>query len=185
MSIKHDLSQSELKKLLHYNPDTGVFTWLQSRGSVRAGTVAGCTRTWDRHPSVPISINNKKYKAHRLAWLYVHGRWPFDQIDHIDGNPLNNRISNIRECSHSGNQQNRTLNKNSSTGYMGVSYHKRDGKYQARIKVNNKKKHLGYFDTPEEAYQAYVEAKAKLHTFNPSIPERTLIAQNNIHTGDC
>lgn len=181
MTNKHDLSQSELKDLLHYNPDTGVFTWNKSISRIKKGDIAGSINiNADGYKRIRIEIKRKKHQAHRLAWFYMYGRWPINQIDHIDGNPLNNRILNIRECSNSENQQNRSLNKNNNSGYFGVTFHKPTGKFQSQIRKNGKNKYLGRFDNPEEAHKAYVIAKAKLHTFNPDIPERTLLSQASV-----
>jgi hypothetical protein len=156
------LTQKELKELLHYDPNTGIFTWCINKRGCKIGNIAGYC---DPKNYIIIGINGKLYGAHRLAWLYVYGIWPKDQIDHIDGNPNNNRISNLRECDNRGNQQNKTKQKNNKSGYLGVYFYR--NKWVAQIKHQKKVYHLGRYNTPEEAHDAYLRAKAKLHSFNP------------------
>ena len=99
---------------------------------------------------------------HRLAWLYVYGEWPHQQIDHIDGNKLNNRIENLRDVSPYANNENlHNPKKHNSTGVLGVR--KRGNKYHSRIVVNGIEKHLGTFPTAAIAHQAYIDAKRKYH----------------------
>ncbi len=163
------LTQSRLKELLRYDPDTGVFTWAVRRHGVRIGDVAGGV---DFYGYLCIKIDGRLYKAHRLAWLYVYGKWPADQMDHINGVCDDNRLRNLREATHAQNEQNRALNANNVSGYPGVSWHKRDRKWQSQIGFEGRGKHLGYFDDPESAYAAYLSAKAKLHTFHPTVREK-------------
>jgi hypothetical protein len=163
--MKTELTQSRLKELLHYDPETGLFTWLVSTGRrVKVGDVAVSINGRGYRQ---IQIDGKNYLAHRLAFLWVTGSFPKDQVDHIDGDPANNRWSNLRECTNAENNQNRASRKNSSSKYVGVCWHKRDQKWVAHIRINGKPIHIGYFDTEEEAYQAYCKAKAEIHTFNP------------------
>ena len=158
------LTQARLKELLYYNKETGEFKWLVSRCCVKAGNVAGSVSVFGY---CDIRLDYKIYKAHRLAWLYSHGCWPKFQLDHIDGNRLNNRISNLRECTNSENAQNRKSRERSSSKYIGVYKTKKTKKFVAQITVNGNQKHLGYFETEKLAYLAYCEAKKKLHSFNP------------------
>lgn len=152
------LTQQKLKNFLEYDTETGVFKWLvdKSWGS-KTGKIAGSTVT--RGYKV-IEIDYKKYKAHRLAWLYVYGEFPTGRqkyIDHIDGDTSNNRISNLRICNSSENQRNRSTSNNNTSGYKGVSWHKVTGKYQANIKsaITGKIEYLGLYLTPEEASKVY------------------------------
>lgn len=157
-----DLPAEALRELLAYNPDTGVFVWRQNHqfhkvAGKRAGTLS---RAGYRY----ISIKGHKMLAHRLAWLYVHGVWPDGLIDHINGDPDDNRIANLRVATHGENMQNRQrANRNNSTGMMGVRrYYNR---WRAVISVGRTSIPLGIFDSPEEAHEAYLAAKRELHPF--------------------
>jgi hypothetical protein len=112
---------------------------------------------------------NKQYRAHRIIWMMFNGNLPKEQLDHIDGDRANNRIENLRECSNTENQQNRKLNKDNKTGFTGVTIWKT--KFKAEIRLNKKGYYLGLFDTAEEAHKAYLNKKAELHTFNPTVRE--------------
>jgi len=159
---KTAITQQQLMELLKYDAHSGVFIWLVDRGrKAKAGAVAGCIRP-DGYRS--IIICGRSYRAHRLAWLYVHGKWPVLDIDHLNGNGDDNRIANLRDVTTSVNCQNqrRATVKNVS-GVLGVSFHKRTGKYQAKIKLDGKSIYLGLFATPELAGDAYLQAKRSLH----------------------
>jgi hypothetical protein len=157
------VSQERLHRLLHYNADSGIFTWKHSRGPrARAGDEAGAV---DSYGYVVIKVDFRLYKAHRLAWLYVHGRWPESQLDHINGNPSDNRLLNLREASDAENAQNKKLPKSNTSGLMGATWHKRNKKWVATISSV----HLGYFNTAQEAHDAYCKAKANLHKFQPTV----------------
>ena len=157
---KADLTAAQLRERLEYAPETGVFRWKKVFGARRAGTVAGSISTggyWRL-----LIRPHGAFSAHRLAWLYVHGEWPTHQIDHINGNRLDNRIANLRDIPQSGNVQNRRrANADSTTGVLGVSPSR--GRFGARIRLNNRLIWLGTYDTPGEAHAAYVSAKRKLH----------------------
>jgi hypothetical protein len=155
-----ELTHDELHRILNYNKQTGVFTWLVDSGARKcAGLQAGSLSTMNR---VYISIKRKKYLAHRLAWFYVHGVWPSAQIDHKDGDPTNNRLSNLREATNAQNQQN-LRNPKGLNPYVGVHYVPRGSKWAARING----KHIGYAKTAERAHALYLKAKAELHTHAP------------------
>lgn len=157
------LTQSILKEVLHYDPNTGEFRWKINRRRIKYGNIAGTIR----HDYITIVYEQKQYFVHRLAWLYMTGNWPTNQIDHINGIGHDNRWHNLREATNSQNNQNRALSKNNKSGFIGVSWCKQRNKWRAQIKFNNKKMYLGSFECPQEAYQAYLTAKAKYHTFNP------------------
>jgi hypothetical protein len=143
----------EFKKVLRYNSLTGEFFWLTFKGFILApGQRAGHLQ---KSGYVAIGYEGKYYKAHRLAWLFTYGEWPLKDIDHINRRKDDNRIANLRECTSAQNQANRRANKNNSTGYRGVSFHRKIGKFHAAIRVNWKPIHLGYFSTAEEAGAAY------------------------------
>ena len=110
-----------------------------------------------------IKVDSVTYKAHRLAWLCVHGEWPAGQIDHINGSRTDNRIANLRDVPHLINAQNRRrANRNNSTGLLGVSHGKAGG-YVATICVGSKTEYLGVFSSAEEAHQMYLLAKRQKH----------------------
>lgn len=159
------ITQARLKEILCYIPETGVFIWLESLSNrVTAGAIAGSINSNDYSQ---IKIDGRNYKAHRLAFLFMTGRFPQDQVDHIDGDRANNRWSNLRECTPAENQQNRISRPDCSSKFVGVTFHKAKGKWQAYIQVDGKRKHLSYFTTESDAHAAYLAAKADLHTFNP------------------
>ena len=155
-----ELTQELLKKVLHYCPDTGVFTWLKrprsmftskrefNRWNTRySGKKAGTLRE-DGYICINIligAVNRTMLLAHRLAWFYVKGTWP-NVIDHINGKKDDNRISNIRDTTVLGNTKNVKIYKTNTTGIMGVVWQKDKNKWHAGISVNKKRKHLGYFD---------------------------------------
>jgi hypothetical protein len=153
------LTVERLKSLLKYDPQTGFFAWLADRGrKPTAGKIAG-----HRQPkSWVIRVDGRLYGANRLAWLFMHGTWPAQVIDHINGNPHDNRIENLRDVSHTVNLQNqRKANCDSQTGLLGVSPFQ--DRFAAHIKVNGRVKYLGLFSTAEAGHEAYLTAKRKLH----------------------
>ena len=161
-------TQIELKELFNYCPDSGVFTRLKSVSiNTKNGDIAGNINMQGYRR---ISINRINYLSHRLAWLYTHGAWPESMIDHINGIKDDNRISNLREATRSQNYMNVSMQKNNTSGYKGVSFDKRHGKWQAVCGLNGKIKHIGYFDTAELASLAY-EAFAKI-SFGEFYPSR-------------
>jgi len=157
---KTDLTAQRLRELLHYDPQTGVFTWIKPNGrKLKPGMVAG---SLDRDLGyIHIGLDWELHKAHRLAWLYVYSEWPANGLDHIDGNPSNNRISNLRDVPHAVNGQNRNRpNKNNKMKLLGAW--RNHDRWFSRIMDNGKLKYLGTFDTPEQANAAYVAAKRNL-----------------------
>ena len=148
-------TQDRLKELLEYDPKTGKFFWRVARG-VRVGAEAGSV---DSEGYICIGVDWKTYKAHRLAWLYVHGYLPENQIDHIDRDPSNNRIKNLREVSVICNSRNCGNPRTNRSGVRGVSWHKSTGKWQVQIEVNQRNFHLGYYDDFTEAVCARLAAE--------------------------
>lgn len=152
--------------LLRYDPQSGNFFWRVTRGRTAVvGSVAGGRLPDGR---VHIKIDGHYQYAHRLAFVFMLGRFPFDCVDHIDGDPSNNCWNNLRECSHAQNMQNKHVYKSNSTELIGVSRATRSKKWRATIKINGKCHHLGCFDTPREAHKQYLLAKSRLHKFNPT-----------------
>lgn len=157
------LAAERLRALLTYNPETGVFTWRERRGGAAlVDTPAGNINS---NGYRVIAIDYVRYRAHRLAWLYVHGCWPVSRIDHVNRMRDDNRFANLRQATDAENSQNRSLGRNSTSGYLGVSWCSASGRWAARIKVDGRKKRLGFFASPEEASAAYERAKAIYHPF--------------------
>lgn len=146
------LTQARLKKLLRYNPKMGEFYWLgPTDRTKKAGARAGCL---DSAGYWVIRIGGKNYKGHRLAWLYVYGKFP-KYLDHKRHNIASCRIADLREATHGQNMQNKKSYGRS--GYKGVRYHA--GKWEANIKHI----YLGRFCTPQAAHAAYCHAAKKLY----------------------
>ena len=160
------LAQAKLKELLIYSPENGVFRWrvLLRPGGPKAGDEAG-SLTHDGYRRIKVS--GKSYKASRVAWLYVRGSWPQKDIDHINGKRDDDRISNLREATDAENQQNRKLSVTNTSGYTGVCWY-RGNKWRARICHNGESMFLGDFLDKEDARDAYLEAKVRLHIFQPT-----------------
>lgn len=160
------ITQERLKELLRYDPETGVFTWVgKTNDRIRIGAVAGCVNSegyWH------VQIDGKKYKSHRLVWLYMTGAWPKNQTDHINGIRGDNRIENLREATNAENQQNRSARGHGKNGSIGVSWHKASGTWVASIGTRGRRKHIGCFKSIEDATLAYVNAKKNIHTFQPT-----------------
>jgi len=142
------ITQSKLKDLLHYDPLTGIFLWVQARQRINVGDVAGSTR---KDGYIQISIDNKLYLAHRLAWLYTYGYLPENFLDHKDRIRHHNWIKNLREASQQCNLRNTGNRKNNKSGVKGICFYNPNQKWQAQIKVNGKNSHLGHFTDFTEA----------------------------------
>lgn len=149
-----------VNQCLSYSPDTGVFTWSASASNRIAGKVAG---SLDNYGYRRITIDNRQFKAHRLAWFVTHGEMPVGELDHINGSRDDNRIANLRLATRAVNTQNVRCRADNTTGLMGVSLYKPTGKWKAQIKAKSKTHFLGYFASPEEAHSAYMAAKRELH----------------------
>lgn len=158
-----DLTHARLLAALHYDPETGLFTW-KVRASSRAavGQVAG---TLHRYGYIQIKLDGVLYRASRLAWFYVKGEWPKGIVDHRDRVRSNNRWSNLRDVTHGVNNENIGLDshRNESVGLLGVTLHKASGLFQGQIKVKGRHRSLGYFHDPAKAHEAYIAAKRQLH----------------------
>ena len=154
------MDHEKLKEYLSYSPETGLFHWLlASSDKTKIGDLAGCLRP-DGY--VKIKIFGKSYLAHRLAWFFVHGEWPEEEIDHINRVRSDNRIENLRSILKRQQQQNMKITTKNTSGFVGVSQRK-SGRWRAHITIMGKFVSLGVFDTPEEASEAYVAAKTKHH----------------------
>lgn len=153
------LSQKRLRSLLDYDPATGEFQWRGARPGTRSSGVAGYRTP---HGYITICINRHQHYAHRLAWLYVFNELPA-RVDHINGDPCDNRISNLRPATAEQNSYNRPTQKNNRSGYKGVMFDGRRSKYVARIRFDKRRIFLGTFLTAKEAAAAYEIAARQYH----------------------
>ena len=155
------LTQAQLLKSHYYSPVTGLLYRRLPSGKLKL------TGTLHHSGYFQTGINKKLYLVHRVAWLYKTGKWPEGEIDHIDGNTLNNKFANLRVGDKSDNAENKKRAPiTSSTGLLGVSPNTNGEKFTAQIKVKGQYHYLGSYATPEEAHQAYLDAKRALHAFN-------------------
>ncbi len=155
-----------LKSILNYDPDTGIFIWKVSNSNrAKAGNIAGCL--WinpqrPEHKYYRIMINGKLYRLHRIAYYYITGIDPAEkEVDHKNGNTLNNRFENLRLATLANNRKNRKENKNNTSGFKGVVWNKPNKKWQAQITLNNKQTTLGYYKTKFYAALVYARAAKK------------------------
>ena len=151
------ITQEYLKFILNYNEITGIFTW-ENRPSnrIQLKQIAGCEQ---KIGYITIQINKKHYKAHRLAWLYVYGEWPKNQIDHINGIRNDNRIENLRDVSVRENSSNGVEHRNNK---LIGAYITKDKKWKSQIQINKKLIYLGIYNTELEAHNAYITKKEAL-----------------------
>lgn len=152
--MRADLTAERLRETLSYSPETGAFAWRRKPANAKRAD-AGCRAS---SGYVLIRIDDVLYKAHRLAWLYVHGEWPSKFIDHINRDKSDNRIVNLRIATRTQNTHNVGMFSSNTSGFKGVSLHKASGLYQAYMWIGNKKKSLGYSRTPRGAYEKYCTA---------------------------
>lgn len=152
----HMITQKRLKEVLHYNPDTGDFTWLISVGTKKANSVAGT----EKGGYIFIQIDKVIYRAHRIAWLYITGMHPCN-IDHINHNGCDNKFKNLRNVSHRENMRNRTISKNNKSGVNGVTFVRARNKWWAQVEINGRCISLGYYADKFEAICARKSANNK------------------------
>jgi len=176
-----DLPSPELlRKLLRYEPETGRLFWRERTTDMFSKTGCGSQRgnaaRWNSRYALKDALTVKQrdgyfqgiilgrsYLAHRVIWAVHFGSWPSQQIDHINGNRADNRIENLREVSSSENSQNSKKRKDNTSGFKGVSFDTRSGRWQAQIMKQGKSFHLGFYNAPEEASKAYIAASNRLH----------------------
>lgn len=155
--------------LIDYESSTGDLIWKKDVArTAKKGSLAGIQRS-DGYKR--LKICGKSVYAHRLAWMIFYGYACDKEIDHINGDRGDNRIENLRECSKLQNSQNLRIGVRNNSGYIGVSFYRPNGKWQARITVNSKRISLGYFNSPYEANVARLEAKKKYHLFCPDVKD--------------
>lgn len=162
-SMHPPLTQQRLKEILRYDEETGLFfRKVASAQSVRVGDVAGSLK---KDGYIFISVDGRIYRAHRLAWLYIHGEWPKNELDHIDCVRSNNRISNLRDVDRITNSTNARVGRiNGTSGLLGVSWDRVNKKWVAQITSGGKNKKIGRFEKKEDAYSAYLSEKRRLHS---------------------
>lgn len=150
-------SQSRLRELFEYNPETGIFYALTNRRKWKEGRACGTIAAG----YISINVDYVIYRAHRLAWMWMTGEDPGPTIDHANGNGLDNRWVNLRKCSTSQNLCNKRVQSNNKLGIKGVC--PKRNKFEASIKLNGKKMRLGVFSTADEAKAAYDAAAKVIH----------------------
>ena len=155
------ISIQRLKEVLNYNENTGIFAWKYVRSGVRSTSNPGYKR---KDGYIMLTIDKNRILAHRAAIALATGKWPIGCVDHIDGDPTNNAISNLRDVCQQTNLQNikSATKRNKSSGILGVSFHNRDKLWRARIYVNGKTK-TWYSKDKDKAQRIYLEAKRLLH----------------------
>ena len=146
---------AHLRQLLRYDPETGNFYWIVTGRGHALNAIAG-TRHGNGY--LRITVAGERIFAHRLAWFFARGEMPTDDVDHINGNRSDNRICNLRLASRYQNLGNTRARKTSASGVKGVTFVRKTGRFRAVITVNGKQNHLGYFNTAEEASDAYRSA---------------------------
>ena len=156
-----------IKSLLSYDAETGQFTWMCNRkgGSARVGARAGSMRD-DGY--VTVRVDGRAYFAHRLAWVFVVGPIPSGmEIDHIDHDPSNNKINNLRLVTKSGNRKNRSRDSRNKSGFNGVHWAPHANAWCVQIRSERKTRHIGYFKNIKEAEAARLSAEARFD-FHPN-----------------
>ena len=152
------ITQAQLKKDLHYDKDTGIFTWIKFLVLIEKGTKAGCSV--DGY--IAIGINGRQYRAHHLAWLYVYGEFPQGkEIDHINHIRDDNSISNLRLVTRQENNKNKSMQSRNKSGALGVYWDEKALKWRALIGVDNRLIYLGQFKEIEDAKKARKKAEKK------------------------
>lgn len=164
-----DLTAQRLRELIHYDPASGAFTWNTSRRKCARG---GCAGGADQRGYIRIRLDYQHHYAHRLAWLYMTGRWPAQQVDHRNLNKSDNRWDNLREATQKQNCENFTINKRTTSGVLGVTWFPRTNTWRARICHNRIETTLGYFKTIEEARACRVAAEQRLFTHSQACAPR-------------
>lgn len=153
------LTQERLKELLDYDPETGIFTRkVRTSNFIRVGAITKKAKKDTGY--LMISVDNREYRAHRLAFLFMEGYFPENDVDHIDRNRVNNKWNNLREVSRTCNLRNKAIQRNNTSGVIGVSWHKRESKWRATIKTT-KHIHIGFFANLIDAAKARWEAEVK------------------------
>jgi hypothetical protein len=162
------IDQKTLMSLVSYDPETGVFTRLKGtgKGAAAGKQSQGCVDKSNGYRR--LCVNGKQYYAHRLAWLYMTGEWPAEQIDHINVDRADNRFTNLRQANNAQNNQRSKARADSKTGVLGVSWHNKAGKYVAQIRHLGRTIYLGLHDSVDAAVIVRQAAERRLHTHHRS-----------------
>jgi hypothetical protein len=172
-----DITAAQLRAILDYNPETGVFRWRARTPDMFSGAKnpSRACAIWNAKYAeavsgsassgqwVAIPVNGKFMRAHRIAWVLSYGFETEFLIDHINRNPLDNRLCNLREATPSQNQRNRGMDPRNKSGFKGVSMCRHTQRWRVTLSLNRKQIHVGRFDCLEKAVEAYQEAAAKYH----------------------
>ena len=149
------ISCGRIREVLDYQPATGAFTW--KAGTRLAGEVAGAV---NKRGYIVIQVDGRKHYAHRLAWAHVHGEFPSGEVDHVNRDRRDNRLSNLREATRFGNNRNAVRPK---VANLPRGVFKNGNKYEARIRDGKRYRYLGLFDSPDLAHEAYRSAATAFH----------------------
>jgi len=152
------INQKRLKKLLNYDPETGLFHWLASGKGVKPTLIAGYV---SRDGYVHIRIDKISYKSSRLAFLWMEGYFPEHNVDHVNRIRNDDRWVNLRHVTQRCNIINSSMQKNNTSGITGVNWENRDKRWHSRIKINRKTKHLGYYIDLKDAVEARWKAEVR------------------------
>jgi len=158
------ITHRRLMDLFVYVENSGDFIRRVATGRHGCHRAGECAGTIQSHGYLIITIDKKRYMAHRLAWFYVHGAWPKGDLDHINGDKLDNRIINLREATRQQNMQNVRRHRHNTSGYKGVAWHSQRNKWRAYIFDSYRQIHLGLFDSREAAALARANAEKKYHS---------------------
>lgn len=162
---KKSLTRGRLLEAVSYDPASGEFWWLERTDQTGQwnGRWAGKRAGWTtKNGYRAVEIDGERHYVHRLVFLIMTGEWPDDEVDHINLDKGDNRWSNLRPASHLQNSSNKAVRRDSGTGVKGVQYHKKAGRFMARIRCRGKSHYLGLFDSAEEAGAAYASAAGLL-----------------------
>lgn len=156
-----EITAERARELFDYDPFTSALTWRVSRGGQEKGTPAGSRNLFGY---LITGVDGRRYYNHRLIWLWVTGAWPRGEIDHVNGDPADNRLENLRDVSSKTNRENRRRpSVSNKSGFLGVYWCAGKHRFKAQIRTGGKRTKLGMFTTPEAAHEAYLTAKRQLH----------------------
>ncbi len=171
------ITQSQLKDAVQYDEDEGLFYWVKPTGKrVQPGQLAGSV---NNHGRYVLGINGCAYLQSRLVWLFVHGSMPVGDIDHIDGDPTNNRLKNLRDVPHQENMKNMPRRLDNKSGHSGICWDKSRGKWRVQIDIDGMKTTIGRFADKENAVNARKEAEST-YGYHPNHGRNPLITKEQL-----